>query len=55
MRKVHAEFADLGPYSRHAVDTAGLTPEEVVLEITDRKKPGEFALDLRKLRSAGAA
>jgi cytidylate kinase len=50
VRQMHAEFADLGQYSRHAIETTNLTPEEIAREVTRRQRAGDFALDLGRLR-----
>lgn len=46
VRKMHAEFATLGPYEHHSVDTDGLSPEQVAREIVRRQRIGELVLDL---------
>jgi len=51
VRKMHAEFADLGPYSGHAVDTSDLTVERVAAAIADRRAAGVFGLDLSEVLS----
>ena len=49
VRKMHAEFANLGPYSSHAMDTVDLTPEQISLEVGRRRRSGSLALDLRRV------
>jgi cytidylate kinase len=55
VRQMHAEFADLGPYAKHAIDTADLTPEAVVVEVLRRRPSGIFAIDLERTAPGGAA
>ncbi|HEV7732614.1 MAG TPA: AAA family ATPase [Candidatus Binatia bacterium] len=47
VRQMHAQFADLGRFAGHAVDTGELTPDEVVSEVTRRR--ASFALDMERL------
>jgi hypothetical protein len=44
VRKMHAEFVDLGPHERHVVDTHGRTIERVLDEVTSRLAYGDLRL-----------
>lgn len=46
VRQLHAAFAELGPYSGHAVETSGLSLEAVVTVIAQGRAHGRFILDL---------
>jgi cytidylate kinase len=55
VRQMHAAFAELGPYDRHAVDTGELSPEDVADAVMRGRAAGRFTLDLQRLASADAA
>lgn len=55
VRQMHAAFAELGPYDRHAVDIGDLCPEDVVGAVQRGRHAGRFALDLQRLASTDAA
>ncbi len=47
VRQMHAQFADLGRFEGHAVDTGELTPDEVLSAVTTRR--ASFGLDMAQL------
>jgi hypothetical protein len=41
---MHAAFADLGPYERHAIDSSAATPDETVAEVARRLDADDLLL-----------
>ena len=46
---MHPSFADLGPLEKHVLDTEGLTSEQVLAKCEERRKKGEFNLDIKEV------
>jgi predicted kinase len=46
VRQMHAAFADLGPFERHAVPVAGEGPQQVAARLLRRRAQGALRLDL---------
>ncbi|WBB59134.1 nucleoside/nucleotide kinase family protein [Streptomyces sp. WMMC500] len=44
VRAMHREFADLGPYERHALDTGGQPPEATAAAVRDAVAAGAYRL-----------
>jgi predicted kinase len=52
---MYAAFSDLGPYAKHAVDTASRDADAVAAELGQMLERGDFILDLSQVPSTGAA
>lgn len=46
VRHMHAQLEDLGAFERHAVETAGRSPEQTLAEIARRRALGELRLEI---------
>ena len=52
VRKMHGEFADLGRYASHAIETTDRSPRDLAAEFARRQAEGAFTLDLRSFGSS---
>jgi cytidylate kinase len=51
VRQMHAQFANLGAYARHAVDAGERSTADLAREVATRRAAGAFTLDLQQLAS----
>jgi predicted kinase len=46
VEQMHAQFADLGPYERHALDARDCSPDALAAEVARRRAAGALLLDV---------
>ena len=49
VKHMHPSFADLGALEKHVLDTEGLSSEQVLAKCEERRKKGEFNLDIKEV------
>ena len=49
VKHMHPKFADLGALEKHVLDTEGLSSEQVLAKCEERRKKGEFNLDIKEV------
>jgi len=55
VREMHAQFANLGPYDVHVLDSAEASVEKLAVVFESRRADGHFRLNIPAVLSKGAA